>query len=165
MSDLGLVHIVDMGGDSKSYPINGEGLTPRQVIADFFDYDPDSVDELLDEKTFRIVNRGQLRANGLDRNMPHGETITVYSNAVATGGVKGAMPRGVYDRSTRSNEGAPSRPVALATIEVEIEVDDLASFQTDYYPRACDELTAVGAIRRAELALPALPARTVSLSR
>lgn len=90
MSDLGLVHIVDMGGDSKSYPINGEGLTPRTVIADFFGIDSDCVEDMLEEKTFRIVNRGQLRPEGLDRNMSHGETITVYSNAVATGGVKGA---------------------------------------------------------------------------
>jgi hypothetical protein len=88
-NELGLVHIVDMGGDMKSYPVNGEGLTPRDVISSF--YGTEDVEELLTTKTFRIVNRGVLNAAGLDRIMEHGETITVYSNEVATGGVKGAF--------------------------------------------------------------------------
>jgi hypothetical protein len=90
---LGLVHIVDMSGDSRSYPINGEGITPRDVIADFYRVSRFDVEDLLDERSFRVVNRGQLRADDLDRKMEHGETITVYSHEVATGGVKGARRR------------------------------------------------------------------------
>ena len=88
MSDLGLVHIVDMGGDSRSYPVNGDGITAREVINDFFKVS--DAETLLEERSFRVVNRGTLRADQLDNLMEHGETITVYSQEVANGGVKGA---------------------------------------------------------------------------
>jgi hypothetical protein len=89
--NLGLVHIVDMGGDSRAFPVNGNGITPRDVISDFFAVDADAVEALLGERSFRIVNRGPLAASGLDRQMEHGETITVYTAEVAQGGVKGAF--------------------------------------------------------------------------
>lgn len=86
--NLGLVHIVDMGGESKAFPINGGGLTAREVIADFFE--SEHVEDLLAEKSFRLVNRGPITAANVDRPLAHGDTITVYTNEVATGGVKGA---------------------------------------------------------------------------
>jgi len=88
--NLGLVHIVDMGGESRSYPINGNGLTAREVIADFYRTDASDVESLLGNRTFKLVNRGEINATNLDRSLDHGDTITVYTTQVATGGVKGA---------------------------------------------------------------------------
>lgn len=86
MSNNDIVHIVDMAGDTRTFAING-GITPRFVIEEFFGGD---AEQLITQRTFKIVNRGPVRADNLDRNMEPGETITVYDNAVATGGVKGA---------------------------------------------------------------------------
>ena len=91
MSNLGLVHVAEMGGDTRSFPINGEGLTARDVIADFY---PDSdVEELITERAFNLINRGRVRADTLDRPLVAGDTIMVMTNEVATGGVKGAISR------------------------------------------------------------------------
>ena len=87
--NLGIVHIAEMGGDTKAYPINGTGLTAREVLSDF--YRGEDLDELLTVKRFNLVKRGRtLTMDNIDQPLEHGETITVYSQAVATGGVKGA---------------------------------------------------------------------------
>lgn len=87
-NDLGLVHVVEMGGDTRAFPINGGGLTAREVLADFFN--DDDVEAIVSSKSVNLVNRGAIRADNLDRPLEHNDTITIYSQAVANGGVKGA---------------------------------------------------------------------------
>ena len=55
--------------------------------------------------------------------------------------------------------------MARATIEVEIEINDLSSFMMDYWPRARDELIAVGEVVSAKLDIPATGPRVIELDR
>lgn len=66
-------------------------MTPRIVIADFFDVASEYVRTLLDARAFRIVNHGPLLEENLDQPLEPGDTITVYSHEIARDGIRGEL--------------------------------------------------------------------------
>lgn len=82
-----LVHVTDMA-HSRSFPINGVPLKVRDVVAAFQGKPAGCPD--MTNLTIRLVNYGDV-TNELDRTLAHNDTITLFSNAVANGGVKGAV--------------------------------------------------------------------------
>lgn len=82
-----LVHVTDMI-NSRSIAINGETVSARAALADFYRCEPAEVEGKIEGKTLRIVNRGAL--TDLDVQLSANDTITVFEAAVAGGGVKGA---------------------------------------------------------------------------
>ena len=95
-----MIHIVDMGGESRSFEVSyDEPLTPRQIIAAFYAIPPERVEAKLAERAFRIVSTGALKLELLDSPLIDGDTIAVYSHAIARHGVKGrfvlSRPKGI----------------------------------------------------------------------
>lgn len=88
-------HVTDMV-NTLDIAVSAEApVTARQALASFFDCDPSDVEAKLDGREPRLIAFGPLdTAEKLDRRLAVGQTIALYTKAVATGGVKGASRPG-----------------------------------------------------------------------
>jgi hypothetical protein len=75
--------------NNRSFAVNGEGATIREVLQDFFGPDAD-VEEEVASKSVNIVNRGPVSVAMLDSQVHEACVITVYAKSIADGAVKGA---------------------------------------------------------------------------
>lgn len=83
----GLVHVTDMV-NTRSFVVNGESVSAREALADFYRSAPEGVEDAISGKTLRVVNRGPL--TDLEVRLASGDTIAIFESEVASGGVKGA---------------------------------------------------------------------------
>lgn len=89
MSQPSVVTVTDFT-NTRVVPINGGGLTVLAALANFLGASESDVADQLGTRKARLLNYGDLNPTDFGRQLAHGDTITIYTNAVATGGVKGA---------------------------------------------------------------------------